>query len=909
MNSQTALSGEGNPNLHVFGYAGQSYTDTVTGDVWGKPEMSQPGTSGWDIISVANDNKDRFWPLNVKEEPFNAKGDGVTDDTSAIQRALDAVPDSGGEVFIPAGTYIVSAPLEIKSNSVVCGAGIASQIFLKASSNCAVITNSNYGNDQFSYGNENITLKNLRVNGNRTQQNNSTTTHNRSGINFVNVDGLLIENVDSDSCTEHGIGLGNRDNYDPTAGPGCNNYRIIGCRCKDNGDDGISPHWSTRGYIAFNYVRDSAKTWTGNSNGIEVDEGCDGALLVDNVVLNCNNGFECKGHDARDGDVATTRPSRNIVIKGMLVLNCSNYAYDIGHDGTEEWGENVTMVGCSSYNCLGHISIKKYRHVKVYGGRGVRTSSSSTNGIRLTKADQDSIGSLSCVDILFSGVTMSGYTGQTFACWIVGQGSESVTIEDCYIEKSNRGIWVGDYSSNTVVRGCTVRCDSDTTTGILVGGDNAAPIHGVKIIDCKVIPGETTGSVSYGVRISAVGNSSIDDVEVRGCLITGANRNETDMGAVTINATSGSSLNNLRLFDNDISSPQARSGIAVTGAVPPTRLQIKRNTISNHQRYGFLGTVSNAIISDNTFEGNGSQTNNTYAQIRLSAGDRNNFTNNAFRQGDNANKPSYSIQIASGTENWIDGNDLYQSGASGAIDDLGTDTHLGNNLFYVAPFPFNVPAIHAVWADDPNWANPGNNNPVSSWRDINGSDLTQATAGQRPTFIASASYANNHAAVEFNGASSTFLANNISNISQPFYVMIVARSANGANSTQEVFMGRGGGGTDRGFMKDSGNNWEVNMNTDLSTSGGVDSSLHVFLYKCNGVGSEIRVDGVLVAQGSAGGGNLAWFTLGAGDNGGTRGFYFTGGICFAGIYSGSTNIDKLVELSNSLMTYYNIPTP
>jgi hypothetical protein len=51
----------------------------------------------------------RDW-LNVKD--FGAQGDGNTDDTTAIQTALDACP-MGGIVYLPAGGYRTSAPLTI----------------------------------------------------------------------------------------------------------------------------------------------------------------------------------------------------------------------------------------------------------------------------------------------------------------------------------------------------------------------------------------------------------------------------------------------------------------------------------------------------------------------------------------------------------------------------------------------------------------------------------------------------------------------------------------------------------------------------------------------------------------------------------------------------------------------------
>jgi hypothetical protein len=57
---------------------------------------------------------------NVLE--YGAVGDGATDDTAAIQAALDAVP-ARGTVIIPAGVYIFNKPLLVKSNTKVTGTG------------------------------------------------------------------------------------------------------------------------------------------------------------------------------------------------------------------------------------------------------------------------------------------------------------------------------------------------------------------------------------------------------------------------------------------------------------------------------------------------------------------------------------------------------------------------------------------------------------------------------------------------------------------------------------------------------------------------------------------------------------------------------------------------------------------
>lgn len=44
---------------------------------------------------------------------FGAVGDGETDDTNAIQAAIDAVPAEGGDVYFPAGNYVVNGTVTI----------------------------------------------------------------------------------------------------------------------------------------------------------------------------------------------------------------------------------------------------------------------------------------------------------------------------------------------------------------------------------------------------------------------------------------------------------------------------------------------------------------------------------------------------------------------------------------------------------------------------------------------------------------------------------------------------------------------------------------------------------------------------------------------------------------------------
>jgi hypothetical protein len=63
--------------------------------------------------------------LNVRD--FGALGDGDTnqkaDDTTALQNAFDAVPPSGGVIYVPPGIYVVNKTLALKTKTYLKGAG------------------------------------------------------------------------------------------------------------------------------------------------------------------------------------------------------------------------------------------------------------------------------------------------------------------------------------------------------------------------------------------------------------------------------------------------------------------------------------------------------------------------------------------------------------------------------------------------------------------------------------------------------------------------------------------------------------------------------------------------------------------------------------------------------------------
>lgn len=56
---------------------------------------------------------------------FGAKADGVTDDTAAIQAAVDKAAEKGGQVYLPPGRYLVKGSLRVKPGVALVGAAVA----------------------------------------------------------------------------------------------------------------------------------------------------------------------------------------------------------------------------------------------------------------------------------------------------------------------------------------------------------------------------------------------------------------------------------------------------------------------------------------------------------------------------------------------------------------------------------------------------------------------------------------------------------------------------------------------------------------------------------------------------------------------------------------------------------------
>lgn len=137
--------------------------------------------------------------INVKYPPYPlvpAAGDGIKDDTAAIQAIFTYTNTlGGGEVIFPEGVYLVSSKLVFYSNMII--RGVAATLKLKSgtySSLVTMLTTPNYVDGAYNPATQitsNVIIDGLIIDGNKS---NITTTNSCTGINAYKVSNFKVTN-------------------------------------------------------------------------------------------------------------------------------------------------------------------------------------------------------------------------------------------------------------------------------------------------------------------------------------------------------------------------------------------------------------------------------------------------------------------------------------------------------------------------------------------------------------------------------------------------------------------------------------------------------------------------------------------------------------------------------------------
>ncbi len=238
----------------------------------------------------------------VSVKDFGAVGDGVTDDTAAIQAALNASKN----VYLPAGTYKISSALVLDNNHCVTGDGIGVTTINQ-------VTVSNYGFSATSKSE--IRISGLTLIG--------TNSGIADGMYFTQSSYCVVENCEINLFGHHGINF-NRSNY----------CEALNNKCSGNRISGINVGGTTATPAEYNRVvgnsciaNSSAGTYGG---GIFFFINANYCVAANNV---CNDGIDGYGILVTDsvGTSVTGNICRNNAFSG-LTYHYDNNAHNLDYN-------------------------------------------------------------------------------------------------------------------------------------------------------------------------------------------------------------------------------------------------------------------------------------------------------------------------------------------------------------------------------------------------------------------------------------------------------------------------------------------------------------------------------------------------------------------------------------------------
>lgn len=290
---------------------------------------------------------------------FGAKGDGITDDTEALNAAVQAA--AGKTLVIPAGTYLTTTGIAIPSNTEVRGDGMwATTIKLHPSSpkktHCVRNSENNWDRTTASAylgngGNSNIVLRDICVDGNCWET--SDSGYSGCAIQLANVHHTRIENVRAINGKLHCIDIcsnayAENNNFDWYVGAS-SDVSIINCVAYDSrNDDAITTHFSHDITILNPSVYRTRPLVSDTTHGIEIDDGSYRVHVLGGHVENHNMGIQVKAHQSQ------RFAPHDIVIDGVTCRqNLWNFA--VTHNGgdtsnypDDAYCRNIQILSCTS---------------------------------------------------------------------------------------------------------------------------------------------------------------------------------------------------------------------------------------------------------------------------------------------------------------------------------------------------------------------------------------------------------------------------------------------------------------------------------------------------------------------------------------------------------------------------------
>lgn len=311
----------------IMGYAVVHRTKSAT-----PPSSSAAKTSNGDIHTN---------PAFIQAKDFHVTGDGKTDDTDAIRKAIRAAAAVNGTVYFGEGIYLVSSPISIPQNVSIIGAGKEQTTFKSVNKNTDHVFSLDGSQTLQDIGfDSQIGIMPLGDNINVDE------CKFKSSVQGIQ-NAVTVRNLTVTDTLFEGSGYSILSNKQPSY-----NVRIINCQFLNNNSDDIEINAPSDGWTIENCVFSGITSNTSNAGfGVGVAVGAQNILIKGCLFQDiAGQGIHAEAHSQ------------------VMVSNCTfqNNGY-VNYPGSPKADIAVlSEANVSVFNCVFLKSTKEYSNLAIY---------------------------------------------------------------------------------------------------------------------------------------------------------------------------------------------------------------------------------------------------------------------------------------------------------------------------------------------------------------------------------------------------------------------------------------------------------------------------------------------------------------------------------------------------------------
>jgi hypothetical protein len=307
---------------------------------------------------------------------YGARGDGVHDDTSAFQAAVNSLPSSGGTVVVPAGKYVIDPVRRVT---------LRSQMHLKMASDATLIAKSNSAERAYVlmvYKVSDVEISGGRIIGDRDRHL-GTKGEWGHGIQLRGAKRVTIRDIHISKCWGDGICVGGAM---VTGKPSVFSHDVAICNvvCTGNRRQGL-----TIGRSSLVRVYYSEFSYTGGiapATGVNMEPDPDATTTQQTSDIQLVN---CWIHRNESNGVQIYKKVANVTIKGCTIA--SNGGYGVlaiqAKTGLLKWNKiehnylegAMIRSGSSGYQFVGNKS--RNNKTRLWGNTGTRHAYVTLTGL------------------------------------------------------------------------------------------------------------------------------------------------------------------------------------------------------------------------------------------------------------------------------------------------------------------------------------------------------------------------------------------------------------------------------------------------------------------------------------------------------------------------------------------------